>query len=241
MKRELLTPLTDSAPVSASLGAALAATLKRDLRQALRRRSELINPLAFFALVITLFPLGISPDKALLATLAPGLVWVAALLATLLSLDGMFRQDLDDGSLEQLLLTPQPLALLVLAKVAGHWLLTGLPLALMAPLLGVMLGLPSAAFGVLMASLALGSLSLSLIGAIGAALTVGLRRGGVLLSLIILPLYIPVLIFGAGAVQSAAAGMPSLPHLAILGAMLALALTLAPLAIAAGLRLSING
>ncbi|WP_246116459.1 MULTISPECIES: heme exporter protein CcmB [Cobetia] len=219
----------------------MAATLTRDLRQALRRRSELINPLAFFALVITLFPLGISPDKALLATLAPGLVWVAALLATLLSLDGLFRQDFDDGSLEQLLLTPQPLPLLVLAKVVGHWLLTGLPLALMAPLLGVMLGLPSAAFGVLMASLALGSMSLSLIGAIGAALTVGLRRGGVLLSLIILPLYIPVLIFGAGAVQSAVAGLPSLPHLAILGAMLALALLLAPLAIAAGLRLSVNG
>jgi heme exporter protein B len=223
------------------LGGALKATLRRDLRQALRRRSELINPLVFFALVITLFPLGISPDKALLATLAPGLLWVAALLATLLSLEGLFRQDLDDGSLEQLLLTPQPLPLLVLAKVAGHWLLTGLPLALMAPLLGVMLGLPSGAFGVLIASLALGSLSLSLIGAIGAALTVGLRRGGVLLSLIILPLYIPVLIFGAGAVQSAVTGMPSAAHLAMLGAMLALALLLAPLAIAAGLRLSING
>ncbi|MDI6003202.1 heme exporter protein CcmB [Cobetia marina] len=240
MRHDPLTPLSES-PVACSLGAALKATLRRDLRQALRRRSELINPLVFFALVITLFPLGISPDKALLATLAPGLLWVAALLATLLSLEGLFRQDLDDGSLEQLLLTPQPLPLLVLAKVAGHWLLTGLPLALMAPLLGVMLGLPSGAFGVLIASLALGSLSLSLIGAIGAALTVGLRRGGVLLSLIILPLYIPVLIFGAGAVQSAVTGMPSAAHLAMLGAMLALALLLAPLAIAAGLRLSING
>lgn len=240
MRHDPLTPLTES-PVACSLGGALKATLRRDLRQALRRRSELINPLVFFALVITLFPLGISPDKALLATLAPGLLWVAALLATLLSLEGLFRQDLDDGSLEQLLLTPQPLPLLVLAKVAGHWLLTGLPLALMAPLLGVMLGLPSGAFGVLIASLALGSLSLSLIGAIGAALTVGLRRGGVLLSLIILPLYIPVLIFGAGAVQSAVTGMPSAAHLAMLGAMLALALLLAPLAIAAGLRLSING
>lgn len=240
MKRELLMPLPESSSAS-SLGRALKATLARDLHQALRRRSELINPLVFFALVITLFPLGISPDKALLATLAPGLLWVAALLATLLSLEGLFRQDLDDGSLEQLLLTPQPLPLLVLAKVAGHWLLTGLPLALMAPLLGVMLGLPSAAFGVLIVSLALGSMSLSLIGAIGAALTVGLRRGGVLLSLIILPLYIPVLIFGAGAVQSAINGMPSMAHLAILGAMLALALLLAPIAIAAGLRLSING
>ena len=240
MNHELLTALPEAPPTS-SLAGAFKATLARDLRQALRRRSELINPLVFFAMVITLFPLGISPDKALLATLAPGLLWVAALLATLLSLDGLFRQDLEDGSLEQLLLTPQPLPLLVLAKVAGHWLLTGLPLALMAPLLGVMLGLPSGAFGVLIASLALGSMSLSLIGAIGAALTVGLRRGGVLLSLIILPLYIPVLIFGAGAVQSAVNGMPSLAHLAILGAMLALALLLAPLAIAAGLRLSING
>ena len=240
MNHELLTALPE-APPNSSLAGAFKATLARDLRQALCRRSELINPLVFFALVITLFPLGISPDKALLATLAPGLLWVAALLATLLSLDGLFRQDLEDGSLEQLLLTPQPLPLLVLAKVAGHWLLTGLPLALMAPLLGVMLGLPSGAFGVLIASLALGSMSLSLIGAIGAALTVGLRRGGVLLSLIILPLYIPVLIFGAGAVQSAVNGMPSLAHLAILGAMLALALLLAPLAIAAGLRLSING
>ena len=237
MNHELLTALPEAPPTS-SLAGAFKATLARDLRQALRRRSELINPLVFFALVITLFPLGISPDKALLAT---RLLWVAALLATLLSLDGLFRQDLEDGSLEQLLLTPQPLPLLVLAKVAGHWLLTGLPLALMAPLLGVMLGLPSGAFGVLIASLALGSMSLSLIGAIGAALTVGLRRGGVLLSLIILPLYIPVLIFGTGAVQSAVNGMPSLAHLAILGAMLALALLLAPLAIAAGLRLSING
>ena len=223
------------------LAVAVWATLKRDLVLLLRRRSEVLNPLVFFAIVITLFPIGISPDPALLAAIAPGLLWVAALLAALLSLDSLFRSDYDDGSLEQLLLTPQPLAMLVLAKVAVHWLLTGLPLALMAPLLGVMLALPAGSYAVLAVSLALGSASLSLIGAIGAALTVGLSRGGVLLSLLVLPLFIPVLIFGAGAVQAAILGDGALAHLAILGALLALALSLAPLAIAASLRISING
>lgn len=226
---------------SGGLAVAVWATLKRDLVLLLRRRSEVLNPLVFFAIVITLFPIGISPDPALLAAIAPGLLWVAALLAALLSLDSLFRSDYDDGSLEQLLLTPQPLALLVLAKVAVHWLLTGLPLALMAPLLGVMLALPTGSYAVLAVSLALGSASLSLIGAIGAALTVGLSRGGVLLSLLVLPLFIPVLIFGAGAVQAAILGDGALAHLAILGALLALALSLAPLAIAASLRISING
>ncbi|WP_111412965.1 heme exporter protein CcmB [Billgrantia lactosivorans] len=223
------------------LAVAVWATLKRDLVMLLRRRSEVLNPLVFFALVITLFPIGISPDPALLAAIAPGLLWVAALLAALLSLDSLFRADYDDGSLEQLLLTPQPLALLALAKVAVHWLLTGLPLALMAPVLGIMLALPAGSYLVLAISLALGSASLSLIGAIGAALTVGLSRGGVLLSLLVLPLYIPVLIFGAGAVQAAILGDGVLAHLAILGALLALALIFAPLAIAASLRISING
>lgn len=225
----------------AGLGVALAATVKRDLTLMLRRRSEVINPLVFFALVITLFPLGISPAPALLAEIAPGLLWVAALLATQLSLDALFRSDHDDGSLEQLLLAPQPLPMLVLAKVLVHWLLTGLPLALMAPLLGLMLSLPAGSYGVLMLSLALGSASLSLIGAIGAALTVGLARGGILLSLLVLPLYIPVLIFGAGAVQVITLGGNAAPHLAILGALLAVALMLAPWAIAAALRISING
>ncbi|MCE8033084.1 MAG: heme exporter protein CcmB [Halomonas sp.] len=223
------------------LAVAVWATLKRDLVLLLRRRSEVLNPLVFFAIVITLFPIGISPDPALLAAIAPGLLWVAALLAALLSLDSLFRADYDDGSLEQLLLTPQPLAMLALAKVAVHWLLTGLPLALMAPVLGIMLALPAGSYLVLAVSLALGSASLSLIGAIGAALTVGLSRGGVLLSLLVLPLYIPVLIFGAGAVQAAIFGDGVLAHLAILGALLALALILAPLAIAASLRISING
>ncbi|WP_445156761.1 heme exporter protein CcmB [Halomonas sp. E14] len=223
------------------LAVAVWATLKRDLVLLMRRRSEVLNPLVFFAIVITLFPIGISPDPALLAAIAPGLLWVAALLAALLSLDSLFRADFDDGSLEQLLLTPQPLPLLVLAKVAVHWLLTGLPLALMAPLLGLMLALPAGSYVVLAVSLALGSASLSLIGAIGAALTVGLSRGGVLLSLLVLPLYIPVLIFGAGAVQAAIFGDGVLAHLSILGALLALALIFAPLAIAASLRISING
>ncbi|MDR5899172.1 heme exporter protein CcmB [Halomonas vilamensis] len=223
------------------LALALTATLKRDLVLMLRRRGEVLNPLVFFALVITLFPIGISPDPELLALIAPGLLWVAALLAALLSLDSLFRSDFDDGSLEQLLLAPQPLAALTLAKVAVHWLLTGLPLALMAPVLGIMLALPAGSYLVLAVSLALGSATLSLIGAIGAALTVGLSRGGVLLSLLVLPLYIPVLIFGAGAVQAAIAGDSVSAHLAILGALLAAALMLAPWAIAASLRISING
>ena len=223
------------------LGVALAATLRRDLTLLMRRRSEVMNPLVFFALVITLFPLGISPDAELLSTVAPGLLWVAALLATLLSLDSLFRADFEDGCLEQMLLAPQPLALMVMAKVAVHWLLTGLPLALMAPLLGITLALPAGSYGILMLSLALGTASLSLIGAIGAALTVGLARGGVLLSLLVLPLYVPVLIFGTGAVQAALLGDALAAHLAILGALLAGALMLAPWAIAASLRISING
>ena len=223
------------------LAVALAATLRRDLTLAARRRSDIMNPLAFFALVITLFPLGISPQQALLSTLAPGLLWVAALLATLLSLEAMFRADFEDGSLEQLLLAPQPLPALVLGKVCVHWLMTGLPLALMAPLLGLLLALPPQSYLVLSLSLALGSVSLSLIGAIGAALTVGLSRGGVLLSLLVLPLNIPVLIFGTGAVQAAILGDPVGPHLAILGALCCAALILAPFAIAASLRISING
>nr|WP_089684079.1 heme exporter protein CcmB [Halomonas gudaonensis] len=232
---------TPSVEPQGGLGVAFGATVKRDLVLLLRRRSEVMNPLVFFAIVITLFPIGISPDPELLATIAPGLLWVAALLAALLSLDSLFRADYDDGSLEQLLLTPQPLALLSLAKVAVHWLLTGLPLALMAPVLGIMLALPAGSYAVLALSLALGSASLSLIGAIGAALTVGLSRGGVLLSLLVLPLYIPVLIFGAGAVQAAILGDGVTAHLAILGALLAVALIFAPWAIAASLRISING
>ncbi len=236
-----VTPVPRDDEPTGGLAVAWRATLRRDLVLRLRRSGEVLNPLAFFALVITLFPIGISPEPALLATIAPGLLWVAALLAALLSLDGVFRDDAEDGSLEQLLLSPQPLPALALAKVAAHWLLTGLPLALMAPLLGVMLSLPAGSYGVLALSLALGSASLSLIGAIGAALTVGVARGGVLLSLLVLPLYIPVLIFGAGAVQAAILGGGVAAHLAILGALLAAALIFAPFAIAAALRIGLNG
>ena len=214
--------------------------IRRDVLLALRRRAEVANPLLFFVLVCTLFPLGIGPEPARLAELAPGILWVVALLACLLASDGLFRSDFDDGSLEQMLLSPASLYLLALAKSAAHWLVTGLPLALMAPLLALLLQLPFAAVPALVASLLLGTAILSLVGAIGAGLTVGLRRGGLLLSLIVLPLYIPVLIFGASAVQAAAEGYAYDGQLAVLGALLALALPLAPWAVAAGLRVSVD-
>jgi len=173
-----------------------------------------------------------------LASIGPGIIWVAALLATLLSLDSLFRSDHEDGSLEQILLMPQPLSVLVLGKIAAHWLATGLPLLLMAPVLGVLLHLETSTLGVLVASLALGTPVLSLVGAIGMALVVGLRRGGMLLSLLVLPLYVPVLIFGAGAVAQTQMGLPYAGQLALLGALLALALSLAPWACAAALRVT---
>lgn len=222
-------------------GRIFAATLKRELMLALRRRSDMVNPLIFFLMVATLFPLGVSPEPTLLATLAPGVVWVGALLATLLSMDSLFRSDFEDGSLEQMLLSPQPLYVMVLGKVCAHWMVTGLPLTLMAPLLGVMLFLPAEGMGGLMLSLVLGTPTLSLIGAIGAALTVGLRKGGVLISLLVLPLYIPVLIFGTAAVEAALTGLPLAGHLALLGALLAAGIALAPVAIAAALRISVSG
>lgn len=217
------------------------AQFRRELAIARRRGSDLLNPLMFLALVVMLFPLGISPRPDLLADIAPGLLWVAALLAMLLSLDTLFRSDFADGSLEQMSLSPRPLSLLCLAKITVHWLLTGVPLALCAPLLGVLLSLPATGYLVLMLSLALGTATLSLIGAIGAALTVGLPRGGVLLSLLVLPLYIPVLIFGAGAVQAAIEGGIAGPALALSGALAAVALAAAPFAVAAALRISLNG
>lgn len=223
-----------------SVLAILGRLVRRDIAVALRRRAELANPLMFFLMVCTLFPLGIGPEPARLAALAPGVLWVVALLACLLASDGLFRADYDDGSLEQMLASPTSLYLLALAKSAAHWLVTGLPLALLAPLLGLLLQLPAEAMPALVASLLLGSAVLSLVGAIGAALTVGLRRGGLLLSLIVLPLYIPVLIFGAGAVQAAATGFDYGGQLALLGAFLALALPLAPFAVAAGLRISVD-
>lgn len=217
------------------------AVLKRDLLLSYRRRSDLVNPLIFFLMVATLFPLGVSPEPDFLAQLAPGVVWVAALLSTLLSMDSVFRSDFEDGTLEQTLLSPQPLFVVVLGKVIAHWMLTGLPLALLAPVLGIMLFLPEGGMAGLMISLLLGTPTLSLVGAIGAALTVGLRKGGVLISLLVLPLYIPVLIFGTSAVQAAVTGLPLGGYLALLGAMLALGIVMAPLAIGAALRISVSG
>ena len=214
--------------------------LRRDLTLAFRRRAEITNPLVFFVIVVTLFPLGMGPEVNLLERTAPGILWVAALLASLLALDAIFHPDYQDGTLEQLMLSPHPLSLLVLAKVIAHWLVTGVPLLLLAPLLGLLLHLPEESLGILMVSLALGTPTLSLIGAIGVALTVGLRRGGVLLSLLVLPLYIPVLIFGALAVDAAAGGLSPAANLYLLGAVLALSLSLAPLAAAAALRVSLE-
>ncbi|GGC07116.1 heme exporter protein B [Marinobacterium zhoushanense] len=235
--------LTNAAAEQAQIGPGglFMATLRRDLMLSLRRKSELVNPLIFFLMVITLFPLGVSPEPGFLAQLAPGALWVAALLATLLSMDGLFRTDFDDGSLEQLLLSPQPLFIVVLAKVLAHWMLSGLALTLVAPVIAVMLFLPAEGMPGLMLSLLIGTPTLSLVGAIGAALTVGLKRGGVLISLLVLPLYIPVLIFGTSAVQAAVTGLPLGGYLALLGALLALGLALAPLAIGAALRISVSG
>ncbi|WP_134942648.1 heme exporter protein CcmB [Pseudomonas syringae] len=212
----------------------------REVRLLARRPAELANPLVFFAIVVALFPLALGPQTQLLQTLSPGLVWVAALLAVLLSLDGLLRSDFEDGSLEQWVLSPHPLALLVLIKVLAHWVFFGLALVLLSPLLALMLGLPVQCLPVLMVSLLLGTPVLSLLGALGAALTVGLKRGGLLLALLILPLYIPVLILGSGALQAALQGMPTTGYLLWLGSLAALAITLTPFAIAAGLKISIG-
>ena len=215
--------------------------LRRDLLLAYRRRGEAASPLVFFIMVSTLIPLGISPESARLAEIAPGIIWVMALLATLLSTDGLFASDYQDGSLEQLLISPQMLAMPVLGKITAHWMVTGLPLTLASPLLGVMLSLPEEGYVPMVVSLALGTGCLSLIGAVGAALTVSLRKGGLLLSLLVMPLYMPVIIFGSATVQSAIDGFAWSGPLAILGAMLAAAISLCPLAAAGALRLtSIN-
>lgn len=214
--------------------------LRRQLVLAFRRPVEIGNPLLFFAMVVALFPLGLGPAPDRLAEFAPGILWIIALLSNLLTSDAVFRSDFEDGSLEQLLLSPQPLYLSVLAYIAAHWLITGVLLAAVSPVFALMLNLPAQAIGTLVASLLLGTAVLSLVGCIGAALTVGLKRGGMLISLLILPFYMPVLIFGSAAVQAAVNGVPALPYLAILGAMLSLAVALAPLAIAAGLRISVD-
>lgn len=212
----------------------------RDLTLEWRRRTDVLSTLFFFVIVVSLFPLGIGPDMALLRSIAPGVVWVAALLASMLALGRLFTNDFHDGTLEQLLLTPQPLYLVVLGKVLALWLLSGLPLALIAPIVGLQFGLSSNTLFVLIVSLLIGTPILGLIGSIGAALTLGLRSGGVLISLLILPLYVPVLIFGAGAVDASIAGMSPQANLSLLGALLALTLVFAPWATAAALRISLE-
>lgn len=223
-----------------SLSTTFYSVFKRDVLLAFRRKNDLFNPLIFFLMVATLFPLGVNPEPVFLSEVASGVVWVAALLATLLSLDGLFRSDYEDGTLEQVILSPQPLMVVCLAKVLAHWATTGLPLTLVSPLLGVMLFLPSSATPALILSLLVGTLTLSLIGAIGAGLTVGLKRGGVLISLLVMPLYIPVLIFGTGVVNAAALGVPYVGFLSILGAFLCGAFVLAPFAIAAAVKISVS-
>jgi len=224
----------------AGMFAILRCAIRRDLVLALRRRADVLTTLFFFVIVVSLFPLGVGPEANLLRSMGPGVVWVAALLASMLSLGRLFSGDHRDGTLEQMLLTPQPLPLLVFGKVVAHWLSSGVPLVVMAPVLGMQFGLSQDAVLVLMATLLLGTPVLSMIGAIGAALTLGLRGGGVLVSLLVLPLYIPVLIFGAGAVEASASGLGAQAHMSLLGAFLVASLLLAPWATAAALRISME-
>lgn len=218
----------------------LFAVIDRDLRLALRRRADSVSVLFFFIIVVSLFPLGIGPEPELLRKLAPGVLWVAALLATQLSLPRLFADDYRDGTLEQLALVPSPLALVVLGKVLAHWLVSGLPLVLLAPLLGLQFDLSPEALWILALSLLIGTPALSGIGAIGAALTLGVRGGGVLLSLLVLPLYIPVLIFGAGAVDASVSGLGAQAHLSLLGALTLGGVFFAPWATAAALRIALE-
>lgn len=218
----------------------LATIILRDLRLALRQGSDSLMVVGFFVLTVTLFPFGLGPESNLLERTAAGILWVTALLASMLSLDRLFQGDYEDGSLELLTLTPTALEILVIGKIAAHWLTTALPLLLAAPVLGLLLHLNEDAFGALMLTLLLGTPTLSLIGAMGAALVLGARRGGVLLSLLILPLYVPVLIFAVGAVEAAAQGLPVRGHLLILGGMLLAALPLAPLATVAAVRQAVE-
>ena len=221
-----------------SLPQAFVFLLRRDLLLAFRNRAEYAMPLLFFVLVVMLFPLALGAAPELLARLAPGIIWVAALLASMLSLDSIFRSDFDDGSLEQILLSAHPVAVLVLAKVCAHWIVTGLPLLIVAPLLAEMLGMKAGAQPILLLTILIASPILSLVGAIGVALTVGLRKGGIILSLLVLPLYVPVLIFAASAVDGAAQGFDVSAQISMLLALLFLALSLAPWATAAALKMS---
>ena len=218
----------------------LLATIGRDLRLALRQRSDALMVVLFFVLTAALFPFGIGPEPNILTRVAPGVIWVTALLAVLLSLDRIFLADYEDGSLELLALAPQSLGLSVLGKILAHWLTTGLPLIAATPLIALLYNMDAAALPVLFAAMALGTPSLSLIGAIGASLTIGARRGGVLIPLLVLPLYVPVLIFGVAAVDAALAGLSARPHLLLLAAVLMVALPLAPIASAAAVRQALD-
>ena len=226
--------------MNGGLWQAVAAVTFPDLLLAVRLRTDILTIVFFFAIVVSLFPLGVGADTAVLRTIGPGVVWVAALLASMLALGRLFAGDYADGTLEQLVLAGEPLPVLALAKVFAHWMATGLPLVLLSPLLGLEFGLGADALWVLTASLAIGTPVLSLIGAIGAALTLGVRGGGALTALLVLPLYVPVLIFGAGAVTAAAQGMQFGGHLSVLGAMLFAAIALAPWAHAAAIRIALE-
>ncbi len=216
------------------------AVLKREVALGMRQKGEVLTPLMFFMVVASLFPLGVGAESNLLLRMAPGVLWVSALLAAMLSLQRMFSTDYADGSLEQMVLSSTPLGLLVLAKALAHFLVSGLPLVLIAPVLGIQFGLDGRALGLLVLTLLLGTPTLSLIGSIGAALTLGVRGAGVLLSLLILPLYIPVLIFGAGAVEADAAGLGIGGHISLLAALLVLSLFFSPMATSAALRISLE-
>ena len=220
--------------------AAMRAMLAREIMLAMRRRSDVLTALVFFVVVASLFPLAIGPEPALLRRIGPGVLWVGALLSTLLGLHRLFADDHADGTLEQLVLSPTPFAWLVAGKILAHWLLAGLPLVILAPVLGLQFALGRDALAVLTLGLLIGTPVLSLIGAIGAALTLGLRGGGALLALLVLPLYVPALVFGAGSVQAQVDGLDWAGHLALLGAMLAAAAFLAPLATAAAVRISVE-
>ncbi len=226
--------------MSVGLWRAMGLVLRRDLALSLRRPDQLVQPLVFFLIVTTLFPLSLSPESSLLRQMAPGVLWVAALLAALLSMDGLFRGDAEDGTLEQLLLSGQSLGGIVIAKTFAHWLVSGAALVLISPLVATALGVPVAAFPVMMLSLGLGTLTLSWLGAIGAGLTVGLRRGSVLLSLIVLPLAMPLLIFGANATDRAIGGESATGALYFLGSLCLFTTTLAPLAATAALRITLE-
>ncbi|MDB5811272.1 MAG: heme exporter protein CcmB [Betaproteobacteria bacterium] len=223
-----------------SLADALIAVARRDMFSALRHRADVLTTLIFFVIVASLFPLGVGSDTALLRQIGPGVVWVAALLASMLALTRLFAGDYSDGTLEQLALSPHSLTLAVLAKIFSHWLASGFPLVVIAPLLGLQYDLNADAQLVLLGSLLLGTPVLSLIGAVGAALTLGVRGGGALLSLLVLPLYVPVLIFGAGAVEASAAGLGAGAHLSLLGALLLIALVFAPWATAVSVRIAVE-